>query len=422
MQNLWDQFKQRVTGNQLVRFGVSLLLAVLLWGWVTQQQDPVESRSYTELAIEEPDLSGTIEIVTSLPRVTVSVSDVASQVEGLDRSNITVSLDVSEIDGPGTFEAPVEVSTEGELREISVSPDTISVQVEEEVGEVFPLIVEHQQVAGDATWVVDITPAVSQVTVRGTQSTVDRVERVTLPVSTEGQTSDFIMVFEPTAVGEDGQRVQEVTIEPDQVRTNVEMETRGKTVSVVPQVQGLPAEGYVLQQTVALPSTVILDGPDEALDPILFVDTQPVDIAGATESISQEVSLEPLPEGVTLVEPATNEVEVRVAIGTSAGTPNVIQGMPVEVRNLGDGFQVNVDPASVELSVSASADILSSLTPDDIDVFVDITGLGPGVYSLRPEVTLPPEISATVLNPQSVTVLISAEATPTGSRDPVDRR
>lgn len=396
--------------NHLARFGVSFLLAVLLWGWVTEIQDPLQSRRFTELAMQPPGLSGTIQIVSSLPRVTVSVSDVESRLESLDRNDLSVTLDVSEIDGPGTFQVPVEVTTDDEIRSIEVSPDTVSIQVEEEVSKVFPLIVDNQ--AANSNRIVDVIPDVTQVTVRGTQSAVDRVERVVLPVNDDGQTSDFTMLFEPIALGEDNQRVQEVSIDNEQVRTFVALETRGKTVSIVPQIEGVPAAGFTVQQTIALPATIIIDGPEESIESILFLDTQPVDISDATESLSEDVALEPLPEGVTLIEPSTNRVEVRVSIGTSTGTPHVVQGMPVEVRNNDDGFKITVDPELIDLSVSAPSGLLSSLTPEDFEVSVDVAGLGPGVYSLTPDVTLPPEVSANLLDPQSVTVLISDVATP----------
>ncbi|MDQ3524531.1 MAG: CdaR family protein [Chloroflexota bacterium] len=416
MQHFWEQLTQRITRSHLIRFGVSLLLAILLWGFVTDILDPASSRRFTELIIEEPDLSGTIEVVSALDRVTVTVSDVESRLESLDRTDVTVSLDVSEVDGAGTFQVPVEVTTEGfNYRDITVSPDTVSIQVEQEVSALHPLTIENQMTAGDVNRITDTTPAVSQVTVRGSQSAVERVDRVILPVSSEGQTTDFTMLFEPIAVSQDGQRVQEVTVEPGQIRTFVEVVTEGKTVSVVPQIQGIPAEGFIVQQTIALPSTVIIDGPQEALDSILFVDTQNVDIEGAMESISQTIELEALPDEVVLIEPASNQIEVRISVGTSAATPNLIQGMPVATRNLDENSQASVDPEVVDLSVSASSDILLSLTPDDIDVYVDVAGLGPGVYSIVPEVTLPPDVSAIVVEPETITVLITGNATPEAS-------
>lgn len=416
VRNAREYIQQRITRTHLARFGVSLLLATLLWGWVTQLQDPVDTDRYAEINMNPPELSGTIQIVTTLPRATVTLTDVESRLEDVSRSDISVSLDTSDIDGPGTYEVPVNASTATEIRDIDVSPDTISVQVEEEVSRNFPLIVENQVRADDARRIVDINPEVSEVTVTGTESAVNRIERVVLPVSIDRETSNFTDTIEPYAVDEENQRIQEVEIRPAQVRTEVELETRGKTVSVVPQLTGAPAEGYVVQQQIAVPPTVIVDGPAEALESILFVNTEPVDISGATESVSQVVSLEDLPDGVTVIDPAENVVEVRVSIGTSSGTANLIPDMPIQIENERNGLTAEINPNSVDISVSASTETLTSLAPEDINVTVDVSGLGTGVYTLEPEVEVPEEVSVTRLAPEEVVVVISDEsATPAAS-------
>ncbi len=419
LQNAWEFVQQRITRTQLARFGISLVIALLLWGWVTQLQDPVETQRYAEIAISEPDLPGTMQIVTTLPRATVSVKDVASRLDDMSRADITVSLDTSRITRPGSYQLPVFVETQEKMRDVTVSPDTVSVQVEEEVSKNFPLTVENQVLADDARRIVDINPEVSEVTVTGTQSAVERIAKVVLPVSIGDQTSDFVDMIDPYAVDNEGQRIQEVAILPAFVRTEVDLETRGKTVSIVPQLTGAPADGYVVQQQVAVPASVIVDGPPEIIDKLLFLNTEPVDITGAKESLSRTVAIQDLPEGITLLDPQTNEIEVRVSIGTSGGTANVIPSMPVEVINTPANMQVTVDPTTVDIDISAASDTLASLTPEDIRVTVDLAGLGPGVYTLTPNVEVPDNVNVIQLDPSRVVVLVSDRAaTPVDAGEP----
>lgn len=407
MQRIREYIEAHVTGAHLARFGFSLLVAILLWGWVTQLQDPVQTSTYAELNITQPELEGAVQIVTTLPRASVTLTDVESKLESISRSDIAVELDTSTIDGSGTFEVPLVASTSTDIRDIEVSPDSISVQVEEEVSENFPLTVENQVLADNAHRIVDISPEVSEVTVTGTESAVNRIEQIVLPVSIDSQSSDFTDMITPYAVDEDKQRVQEVTILPQQVRTDVEIETRGKTVSVVPQLTGSPTDGYVVQQQVSIPATIIVDGPDDALQSLLFINTQPVDISNADESISEIVSLEELPDGVTLVEPADDQVEVRVSIGSSVGTANIVPDMPIEIMNLGSALTAEIEPDVADVSVSASGSTLSALTPDDIVVSVDASGLGPGVYTLAVEVEVPDNVDVSLVDPDQATIIIS---------------
>lgn len=420
LKNAWQYIRQRVTKDQAIRFAISFLLALVLWGWVTQLQDPVQTQRYAEVTITTPDLPGTTQIVTTLPRTTVTVTDVESRLEDFSRSDITLTLDASRVSGPGSYQLPVIAETSRNVREIDVSPDTVSVQVEEEISENFPLTVENRVLASDARRVTDINPEVSEVTVSGTESAVNRIDRVVLPVSLERQSRSFVAMIEPEAVDDEGQRVQEVTILPGHVRTEVELETSGKTVSIVPQVTGSPADGYVVQQTISVPATVIVDGPPDVLESLLFFNTEPVDISGATESLSQTVEIADLPPDVTLIEPTDNEVEVRVSIGTSGGTANVIPDMPVEVVNAPEGMRVTTDPETIDIGVSAPSDALASLTPEDINVTVDVSGLTPGVHTVTPDINLPENINVTRLEPERVIVLIMDPlATPAANGTPV---
>ena len=419
-QQIWTTLSERVTTSHLTRFGVSLLIALFLWGWVTTLEDPVETQRYAEIAISEPELPGALQIVTSLPRATITITDVSSRLDELSRSDIVVTLDTSEVSGPGFYQLDVELQTDKQLRDVSVSPDAVSVEIEEQINRKFPLTVENQQLAGDSRRVVDVNAEVSEVTVSGTSSSINRIARVILPINVQNQSTDFVDMIEPQALDNNNQRIQEVTITPAHIRTEVVLEKRGKTVSVLPQVTGSPADGFVVQQQVAVPSTVIVDGPEELLDELLFVSTAAVDISGASQSVSEVVPLVGLPEGVVPVDSSQSEVEVRVAIGTSGGTANLVPDMPVEVVNAGDGLTVRVDPSTVDISVSAPTDLLSDLTPDDIVVTVDVAGLGPGVHTLTPIIELPDEVTVTTVAPERVVVLVSSEsATPSASPGPV---
>src|SRR5688572_31508398 len=103
-QQIWTTLSERVTTSHLTRFGVSLLIALFLWGWVTTLEDPVETQRYAEIAISEPELPGALQIVTSLPRATVSITDVSSRLDELTRSGITVTLNTAAVDRPGFYQ------------------------------------------------------------------------------------------------------------------------------------------------------------------------------------------------------------------------------------------------------------------------------------------------------------------------------
>lgn len=395
---------------QVIRFVVSFLLATLLWGWVTQLQDPFETRRFSGIPIETTDLQDTWQVVSTLPEATVTIGDAESRIRAVNAPDITVRADTSDIDRPGTYRVPLIVDSPP-VSERSVEPSEVSIQIEDRVTAVFPLTNQNMTEGDQTRSIGDVTPEVSQVTVSGPSSAVDRVESVILPVSLGEHTEDFEDNFAPYAADGNGQAITEVDILPEDVRTRVEVQTRGKSVSVIPNTMGTPADGFTIEQRSAIPDMIIVDGPPEVLDALLFVNTEAVDVTGATESFSTRVGLADLPEGVTVVDQSGGTIEVRIAISSTTQSSQTVSAVAVDQIGLGTDLVAQLEPPQISLQVNAPVEVLQAMQAEDIRVFVDLTGLGPGTYTLEPQVTMPQGATWLGNDPATVVVTIS----PTGA-------
>lgn len=414
-----DRMPLKPNRNQLVRFLVSLLIATFLWGWVTQLNDPVQTVIYRELDVAIGPLGDSLEVITTLPRVAVTIRGPESEVSSINRTDISVTLDTSEIREAGEYRVPLIVSApEGSSRE-SVQPGQIPVTVEEQVSNEMPVEVERTVSEDDPREVTAITPEVTQVTVSGPSSAVSRVNRVVLPVTIDDHSATFEETFTPYALDMNGQRVSEVEVLPGQIATTVEIQSRGTIVSVIPQYSGLPAEGFSVQQRAALPDSVVVDGPEDVLDSLLFVNTEPVDITDATQSISQQVGLVDLPPGVTVIDPPSGQVEVRIALEDISSSAQTLTGLPVEAINLGDGIDAALSTQTLDVTLDGPSAELAQMTSSDVKVRLDLDGLGPGTYDIQPEITVPQGITWVSNTPETIQVTIAApeeeEATPTAN-------
>jgi YbbR domain-containing protein len=380
--------KFRPNRNQVVSFTISLILAIMLWGWVTQIQDPFDSKTLAGNTIQVGSLPEDLQIVTSLPDARVTLEGARSQVQPIRQSDITVTADTSSVTGPGTYQVPVLVSG-ADVSKVTVDPGQITLQVDERMSRVVPVKVSTGESMSEAIG-NEIVPSVSQVTVSGPRSAVERVTEVILPVTLdEAQVSDYDSLVTPYAVDAEGLRINEVEILPSTIPVTVEVQRRGKSISVIPNITGVPAEGYTIQVRRALPDTIVVDGPEEALADLLFVNTEAVDVTDATRSISTTVGIADLPEGVTIIDPPNGQIEVRVAIEDTSTSSQTLTGLPIAVLGLEPGLTAEIEPTSISIQVSAPLDILQIMTPSDITVLVDLTGLEPGTHVIVPEVTLP---------------------------------
>ena len=196
------------------------------------------------------------------------------------------------------------------------------------------------------------------------------------------------------------------------------VEARVRSVPVLIQTIGDPAQGYEVGDRVANPDMVVLDGPEDAINDIVSVSTAPVMIDGATEPISQTVGLEGLPAGVQVVDPPDGNVVVVVQV-RPRGTTQTVTAQGVEVTDLSPGLVASVDPAVVDVEIFAAEDTLAGLRADEIVPRVSAAGLGPGTYQLPLAVSVPAGVQWLRTDPTAATVTIRlGDGTPVTSTAP----
>lgn len=404
-----------ITRAHILRFILALALATFLWGWIAQMTDPILTRNYREMEINVPTLDNSMIIVTTLPTVVVQVEAPESEFNNLNRTDLRVVLDTTAIDGPGEYRLPLIVEAPDTSARIAVEPEQVQVQIDEVVSEVMPLKVTNTLPEDDPRTVSDIVPEVSQVTVSGPSSAVERVAQVVLPIALDNRNESFTDIFTPYAIDANDQRVSEVQVLPGQISTAVQIESRGKVVSVIPVISGVPAEGYTVQQRASFPDTVVVDGPSDALDSLLFVNTEPVDITGATENVSEMVGLVDLPSGVTVVEPTDGQVEVRVAVNDISTSSQTLSSLPITVVNAPDGVTATIEPRTISITVDGPGGVLADMESRDVKVVVDVSGLPAGTHSVTPEVFLPQGVTWTGSSPETVDVTLTEGVAPSSS-------
>src|SRR5918993_2528675 len=124
----------------------SLALAFLLWAWVTTQRDPPETRVYADLTLQAPVLPEPLQIAGELPPVTIEVIGPRSVVDQVSRAGLRPSLDLSEVTGPGSYQAAVEVELPAAARVDSVTPARVPLVVDETTSRTMHLDVAPAQI------------------------------------------------------------------------------------------------------------------------------------------------------------------------------------------------------------------------------------------------------------------------------------
>jgi YbbR domain-containing protein len=413
-----QRFRVRLTRADGVRLVASLILAILLWGLVTSAQDPEMSRTFTSVPIEVGELPAPLQVVGDVPDISVRVTGPRSVISDMTSNDVRASLDLDDIDRPEEETVSIEVETPRGVWEVQPNPSRLPIRVEESVTELF--VVETVFTGNvESTRQVNATVEdASEITVVGPKSSVDRVARVIVPVEIENQTRNFTTSIAPQAVDDQNQPIPEVSITPDQVTVNVSIETRGKRVAVLTQLEGSPAQGYEVVDRTILPATVLIDGPDDLIEPLISVTTEPIDITGVSATLTRRVAITGLPEGVHVIDPIDEAVDVVIQI-RQLGVRQPLPAQQVTVVGLGEGLSAEVSPDAVAVTVVAPESMLGGLTTDVLTVQVNVAGLEPGTYTLEPVVALPPGVTWVASDPSTVTVTITRSiATPAAQAKP----
>jgi YbbR domain-containing protein len=407
---------RRFSRADFYRLLASFLLAVLLWGWVGATQDPRIERTYSAVTVSAAGIPDGLSLVSALPTVDIRVDGPRSIMSRVNAIDVEPRLDFRSVTRPGDYTLPIRVVTPDGVWHAAATPGSVDVTIEERVSAQFPLVPSMQTVLAANRRVTSIDTEVSQVTVSGPRSLVTSIREVVLPITVQAVGAEFSGSFIPQAIDDTGRIIPEVTITPGEVAATVRIDERGKSVAVVTQIVGAPAEGYQVVDRAAIPNTILVDGPDDVLADLIAVTTAPVDVTGASASIGRRVSIVDLPAGVTVIDPPDGVVDVFVQI-TQQGVRQTLPAQGLIVDNLDPAYTVTLEPAQIAVTILASEDDMAGMVATDIEVHVDVAGLEPGTHRIQPRVVLPPNVQWVASDPSVVVVTIvdtaAAPASPT---------
>ena len=130
-------------------------------------------------------------------------------------------------------------------------------------------------------------------------------------------------------------------------------------------------------------TTVTIYGPTETISAIEYLPVY-VNVDGLSEDTQFKVDLEK-PAGVKYM--SVNNVTVDVKLSSDISNIN-IENVGISQINLGSNYGVTpVDIDSVTVKLKGVTDIVNDITASDINVYVDLKGLGVGTHEVSIIVT-----------------------------------
>lgn len=403
--------KKRLKNNILLKC-VSVLIAIMIWLFVVNINDPVVDRTYTGIPVKiingaYIESSGnTYRLDDEQQTVTVTLHGNSSKVARRNE-DITAVADLTQIVAMDStpIMVPVTVTCPGvSAEDITVSPVTIKVDIEEKMTQSFIIAVNTGDMApGQGYEIGQAYANPEKVSISGPESVVSKIDRVVASVNVGGMTGNSVRTADLVIYDRNGDIMTEsqtkyltFDIGEPKVEVNIELWKTQSDVVFDVQVGGKPADGYMVEAIDTTPDTITVAGTKEALERLrendlkITIPGKYVDISGLKEDTEIKVDLaDLLPNDIRLASNMADSIIVDVTVIPQGSRQLNCITTDIGVKNLRAGLQLVYDQKEVVVTVKGMPEALKIIKPEDIKLTIDLDGKGAGDYTVPVSVTLP---------------------------------
>lgn len=384
---------------------IAVVIGILIWAVVhiDPGTSPQSVTSSTDTKVIEAATIVPIGLDTDKYMLTAMEPTVARiVVEGRISSLLTannddyvVQLDLSNV-GPGIQVLPLSVKMPNGIKEVEISPQVVTVQIEEletQTLEVQVLtegepaegyIVGESSIVGDIGNVVEVTMP---------KDDYARLGMVAVTVDITGAKATVInKKAKIMAYDTQGSLINNVKINPETLSAETIITLPSKEVPLQLRYSGSLPEGFSLVSISTTQQNAVVNALQTTLDNMTIYDGFILDLSKVKESGEVMVKAEKSDSGVT-VTPA----EIPVKIEIEATDNRVMNGVPVTINGLTDGLKASIMNSSngrIDVMLKGANTLLQKVKLSDVKLSLDVTDLEIGTHQLTINVELPAYIHA----------------------------
>lgn len=289
---------------------VCLLLAIILWFLIINEQNPVSEGSYTvPVVIENLDSQY---ITSNVPKtVYVRLSGPRNTIINVGPSDIKAYIDLAEAQ-EGDMDVPIHIDIPSgtELKKQSMATAKITVDVYA-VRE-FNLLPHLTGKMDEDSFISSLKIVPEKVVVSGARRLIQKVDKAVVEIPVGDKNEDFSLMAPIRLLAADGSRVDGLEMTPWQsnLRVSIGHNAAVKKVPVHVASYGTVSDGMTLKELKASPDTLEVRGDAKVLQGVSRIDLTPVNVQGLTESKEWKILVSPI-NGV-IVDPDVVQVTATV--------------------------------------------------------------------------------------------------------------
>lgn len=273
---------------------VCLLLAIILWFLIINEQNPVSEGSYTvPVVIENLDSQY---ITSNVPKtVYVRLSGPRNTIINVGPSDIKAYIDLADAQ-EGDMDVPihVEIPSGTELKKQSMATAKITVDVYA-VRE-FNLTPHLVGKMDKDSFISNLKIVPEKVVVSGARRLIQKVDKAVVEIPVGDKNEDFSLMAQIHLLAADGSKVDGLEMTPWQsnLRVSIGHNAASKKVPVHVTSYGTVSDGVTLKALKADPDEVEVRGDANVLQGVSRIDLTPVNVQGLAEDKEWKILVSPI--------------------------------------------------------------------------------------------------------------------------------
>ncbi len=273
---------------------VCLLLAIILWFLIINEQNPVSEGSYTvPVVIENLDSQY---ITSNVPKtVYVRLSGPRNTIINVGPSDIKAYIDLADAQ-EGDMDVPIriEIPSGTELKKQSMATAKITVDVYA-VRE-FNLTPHLVGKMDKDSFISNLKIVPEKVVVSGARRLIQKVDKAVVEIPVGDKNEDFSLMAQIHLLAADGSKVDGLEMTPWQsnLRVSIGHNAASKKVPVHVTSYGTVSDGVTLKALKADPDEVEVRGDANVLQGVSRIDLTPVNVQGLAEDKEWKILVSPI--------------------------------------------------------------------------------------------------------------------------------
>lgn len=405
--------KEKLTRNIGLKI-LSVLLATVLWLVITNLDDPVRYKSFSDVPVKIKN-EGIIStpnqsyVITEGETIDFKVAARRSIIESLSYSDFEVTADfayLSQVNSvginitPKRFSDEIEIVDRGDVQNVTISIEKLS-EAEFKIN-----VVEKGKVS-EGYYLGPESASPVMILVSGPKSRIEQIKQVVVEVDVEGASSSVRKLSEPIALDEEGKAIDPTRLSFSHNYIEVSFDLyRIKEIPLKVVTTGQPAEGYTMTGVEYQPKTIEIAAKNSLLRTIDSLEVS-WDISDATSNIEEFIDLQKwLDEGVYLVGEDTS-ASVNITIEKLESKELSIWPNDIEFKNRSQSLNaVYLTKGPIKLNIIGPASELEPITRNTLKPFVNLMGYSTGTYYLHIET----DVSSNILIDYNPGILVNLMA------------